>query len=107
MGESGQAGLSFAESAQPPDESPYLAMASLGFIIANATTLALGEARRAAGTGSAVMGAAQFGLAAVISPLVGLGSEDTAVPMAVAMLVSAVVGLGAVLVGTRTVTPAQ
>ncbi|WP_082518243.1 MULTISPECIES: multidrug effflux MFS transporter [unclassified Rhodococcus (in: high G+C Gram-positive bacteria)] len=85
----------------------WFAVASLGFIIANATTLALGEARRAAGTGSAVMGAAQFGLAAVISPLVGLGGEDTAVPMAVAMLVSAVVGLGAVLVGTRTVTPAQ
>ncbi|MBM7416871.1 MULTISPECIES: multidrug effflux MFS transporter [Nocardiaceae] len=79
----------------------WFAVASLGLVIANATTLALGEARRAAGTGSAVMGAAQFGLAAVISPLVGLGGEGTAVPMAVTMLVSAIIGLGGVIFGTR------
>lgn len=79
----------------------WFAVASLGLVIANATTLALGEARRAAGTGSAVMGAAQFGLAAVISPLVGLGGEGTAVPMAVTMLVSAIIGLGGVVFGTR------
>ncbi|MBY6537120.1 multidrug effflux MFS transporter [Rhodococcus sp. BP-349] len=79
----------------------WFAVASLGLVIANATTLALGEARRAAGTGSAVMGAAQFGLAAVISPLVGLGGEGTAVPMAVTMLVSAIIGLGGVVLGTR------
>ncbi|WP_442973016.1 multidrug effflux MFS transporter [Rhodococcus sp. NBC_00294] len=82
----------------------WFAVASLGLVIANATTLALGEARRAAGTGSAVMGAAQFGLAAVISPLVGLGGEGTAVPMAVTMLVSAIIGLGGVVFGTRSPT---
>nr|WP_051613572.1 multidrug effflux MFS transporter [Rhodococcus sp. UNC23MFCrub1.1] len=82
----------------------WFAVASLGLVIANATTLALGEARRAAGTGSAVMGAAQFGLAAVISPLVGLGGEGTAVPMAVTMLVSAIIGLGGVVLGTRSPT---
>jgi DHA1 family bicyclomycin/chloramphenicol resistance-like MFS transporter len=79
----------------------WFAVASLGLVIANATTLALGEARRAAGTGSAVMGAVQFGLAAVISPLVGVGGEGTAVPMAVTMLVSAIIGLGGVALGTR------
>lgn len=67
------------------------AVSSLGLVIANATTLALAEARHAAGTGSAVLGALQFGLAAVVSPLVGLGGEFTAVPMAVVMLASAVV----------------
>lgn len=42
--------------------------------------------------------ALQFGLAATVSPLVGLGGEDTAVPMAVAMAASTVVAGTAVLV---------
>lgn len=73
----------------------WCSMGSLGLVIANATTLALGQARRAAGTGSAILGALQFLLAAVISPLVGIGGEHTAVPMAIAMVVSAVVALAA------------
>lgn len=73
----------------------WCTMSSLGLIIANATTLALGQAQRAAGTGSALLGALQFLLAAAIAPLVGIGGEDTAVPMAVAMVVSGVIALGA------------
>ncbi len=73
----------------------WCTMSSLGLIIANATTLALGQAQRAAGTGSALLGALQFLLAAAIAPLVGIGGEDTAVPMAVAMVVSGVTALGA------------
>ncbi len=81
----------------------WCTMASLGLIIANATTLALGEAQRAAGTGSALLGSLQFLLAAAIAPLVGIGGEETAVPMAVAMVVSGVVALGA----TALTTPAR
>lgn len=73
----------------------WCTMTSLGLIIANATTLALGQAQRAAGTGSALLGALQFLLAAAIAPLVGIGGEETAVPMAVAMVVSGVIALGA------------
>lgn len=73
----------------------WCTMASLGLVIANATTLALGEARQAAGTGSAVLGALQFLLAAAISPLVGIGGEDTALPMAIAMVISALIALSA------------
>ncbi|MFE7422010.1 multidrug effflux MFS transporter [Rhodococcus sp. NPDC057529] len=73
----------------------WATMGSLGLVIANATTLALGEARQAAGTGSAVLGALQFLLAAAISPLVGIGGEHTAVPMALAMIISAVIGSAA------------
>lgn len=73
----------------------WCTMGSLGLVIANATTLALGEARQAAGTGSAVLGALQFLLAAAISPLVGIGGEDTALPMAIAMVVSALIALSA------------
>ncbi|WP_243793780.1 multidrug effflux MFS transporter [Saccharopolyspora gloriosae] len=66
---------------------------SLGFVFSNATTLALAETGKNAGTGSAFLGFLQFTLAAVISPLVGLGGEGTALPMAVAMLLSMVLAV--------------
>lgn len=59
---------------------------SLGFIFSNATTLALAETDKHAGTGSAFLGFLQFMLAAAVSPLVGLWGEDTAAPMAVLMI---------------------
>ncbi|OBB86006.1 multidrug effflux MFS transporter [Mycolicibacterium peregrinum] len=77
------------------------AVASLGLVAANATSLALDQVRHAAGTGSAVLGALQFGLAAVVSPIVGLGGDHTALPMAGAMLVSACIGAGALLLTRR------
>jgi DHA1 family bicyclomycin/chloramphenicol resistance-like MFS transporter len=73
----------------------WCAVTSLGLVMANATSLAVEEARRAAGTGSAVIGAFQFGLAAVVSPIVGAGGEYTAVPMAAAMLISALISAAA------------
>lgn len=72
----------------------FLTVSSLGLVFGNATTLATDEVAHAAGTGSAVMGALQFGLGAVVSPLVGLRGEHDALPMAVVMVVLA---LGAVL----------
>lgn len=73
------------------------AVASLGLVAANATSLALDKVRHAAGTGSAVLGALQFGLAAAVSPLVGLGGDHTALPMAIAMVVSAGISAAALL----------
>ncbi|TQS45784.1 multidrug effflux MFS transporter [Cryptosporangium phraense] len=67
----------------------FLCITSLGFVMGNATSLAIAEAPSAAGTASAVIGAGQFTVAAVVSPLVGLGGSGTAVPMAVVMVVSA------------------
>ncbi|GAA5064885.1 multidrug effflux MFS transporter [Nocardia callitridis] len=78
----------------------WCTVASLGLVVANATTLALGEARQAAGTASAVLGALQFLLAAAISPLVGIGGDHTALPMAIVMVVSAGFGLVAFVVAT-------
>ncbi|WP_307787743.1 Bcr/CflA family multidrug efflux MFS transporter [Mycolicibacterium sp. S2-37] len=77
-------------------------VSSIGLVVANATSLALEEAHNAAGTASAVLGALQFGLAAAVSPLVGIGGDHTAVPMAVVMVVSALVGVGALAGLTRT-----
>lgn len=66
-----------------------LTVSALGLVFGNATTLATDEVAHAAGTGSAVMGALQFGLGAAVSPLVGLRGEHDAVPMAVTMVVLA------------------
>ncbi len=78
-----------------------LALASIGLILGNATALALEQVPRAIGSASAVLGAGQFGLAAVVSPLVGLAGEDTAVPMALVMTISAAVALLAFVTLTR------
>lgn len=84
----------------------WCTVACIGLIAANATSLALEEVRFAAGTGSAVLGALQFGLAAVVSPLVGIGGDHTAVPMAITMVVCAIVA-GAALLLTRRPAHAQ
>lgn len=64
----------------------FVTVGGMGLVFGNATALALGAAPRAAGTASAVLGAAQFGLAAAVSPLVSIGGEHTAVPAAIVMV---------------------
>ncbi|MCG7595010.1 multidrug effflux MFS transporter [Mycobacterium sp. PSTR-4-N] len=71
----------------------FFSVAGMGLIFGNATALALSAAPRAAGTASALLGATQFGLAAVVSPLVGLGGEHTAVPLGIAMVCAATVAV--------------
>ncbi|WP_430335570.1 multidrug effflux MFS transporter [Rhodococcus sp. ACT016] len=77
-------------------------VASIGFIMGNATALAQGQVSEAAGTGSALMGACQFGLAAVVSPLVGIAGSDTAAPMAIAILASGLIAMTSLKVLART-----
>lgn len=64
----------------------FLAVAANGLVFGNASALAISRVPKNAGTASAVLGALQFCLGAVASPLVGLGGEDAALPMAVTML---------------------
>jgi DHA1 family bicyclomycin/chloramphenicol resistance-like MFS transporter len=64
----------------------FLVVAAQGLILPNITALALsGREPRVAGSASALLGVAQFGLGGVAAPLAGLGGSDTAVPMAAAM----------------------
>ncbi|GAA0257874.1 multidrug effflux MFS transporter [Cryptosporangium japonicum] len=84
----------------------WLTILSLGFVMGNATSLAIAQTPSAAGTGSAVIGASQFALAAVVSPLVGLGGEGTAVPMTLVMVASALISLTAFATLTRRPSPA-
>ncbi len=79
----------------------FVSVSSIGFVMGNATALAQGEVTKASGTGSALLGAGQFGLAAVVSPLVGIAGPDTAVPMAVAIPTAGAVAMLSLLVLTR------
>jgi MFS transporter, DHA1 family, multidrug resistance protein len=79
----------------------WCAVTSLGLVVANATSLALDEVRHVAGSGSAVLGALQFGLAAAVAPLVGIAGDHTAVPMAIAMVGSALIAASALIALTR------
>lgn len=79
----------------------FLAISSLGLIFGNAAALATEQVKKYAGTGSAMMGALQFTLAAIVSPLVGLAGEGSAVPMAIVMLVAGLIALAALVALTR------
>ena len=68
----------------------FTAVAGMGLIFGNTTALALSAAPRAAGTASAALGAAQFLLAALVSPLVSVGGEHTAAPLGVVMVSASV-----------------
>lgn len=63
----------------------FVFVASLGLMLPNATSLALGRHPEAAGTGSALLGFVQTVIGAVVAPLIGLGPADSAVPMAAAV----------------------
>lgn len=67
----------------------FVLTTSIGFVFGNATALAIGQVRHVAGSGSAVLGALQFTIGAVVSPLAGLGGATSLVPMAVTILVVA------------------
>lgn len=79
----------------------FVAVACQGLILGNATALALSAVPRAAGSGSAGLGALQFGLGAAVSPLVSLGGEHTALPLAIVMVTMSVLALTAYLTGGR------
>jgi DHA1 family bicyclomycin/chloramphenicol resistance-like MFS transporter len=61
----------------------FVIVASLGFILPNATTLALASYPRAAGSASALLGLGQYVVGAAAAPLVGVLGSGTALPMAV------------------------
>ena len=67
-------------------------MSSWGFVQGNVVAIALAEHAPVAGSASALLGVAQYATGALIAPLAGLGSTDTALPLA---LVSISVGLAA------------
>ncbi|WP_374455383.1 multidrug effflux MFS transporter [Nocardioides sp.] len=73
----------------------FVAVLSNGGIMGNAAALAMAEVRPVAGAGSAVLGFSQFALGAAVSPLVGLGGEDSALVPALVMATASVLGFTA------------
>jgi MFS transporter, DHA1 family, multidrug resistance protein len=65
----------------------FVMVASVGFILPNATALALARYARQAGSASAVVGVAQFAIGAAAAPLVGVAGPRTDLPMAVVICV--------------------
>jgi MFS transporter, DHA1 family, multidrug resistance protein len=58
----------------------WFVLGAVGFVMPNAPALALSRHGEAAGTAAALLGAAQFGLGAIIAPVVGaLGNDNVAV----------------------------
>lgn len=75
----------------------WLMVTSMGFVFGNATGLAQSQVPQYAGAGSAVIGAAQFGLAALVAPIVGVAGPNSAVPLAVSLPIWALLGMASVL----------
>ena len=63
----------------------FFAVASNGGIMGNSAALAMSMVRPVAGAGSAVLGFSTFAVGALVSPLVGLGGEDSALVPALVM----------------------
>ena len=61
-------------------------VASVGLALPNTPALALTRHGEAAGTAAAMLGAVQFGVGAVVAPLVGLFGSTSPVPMAAVMV---------------------
>ncbi|MGV0849527.1 multidrug effflux MFS transporter [Mycolicibacterium phlei] len=70
----------------------WIVLAAMGLVMPNAPAIALTRHQEASGTAAALLGAAQFGMGAVIAPLVGaLGNDELA--LALVMMVGMVVAL--------------
>jgi DHA1 family bicyclomycin/chloramphenicol resistance-like MFS transporter len=79
----------------------FLVVTSRGLVGANATVLGI-ERAPAAGSASAVLGACLFAGGILVSPLLALGGEGSALPMAVVVTGGALAALLATLTLTRT-----
>ncbi|WP_445262913.1 multidrug effflux MFS transporter [Pseudokineococcus sp. 1T1Z-3] len=73
----------------------WLTLGAIGFVLPNSPALALTRHGRAAGTAAAVLGCTQFGIGALVAPLVGVagGALGAAVGMAVVMVGAAAVAV--------------
>ncbi|MFF3237564.1 multidrug effflux MFS transporter [Micromonospora sp. NPDC002931] len=79
----------------------FVFVGSLGMVTPNGTALALDRHAAHAGTAAALLGAIQSVVGAAAAPLVGLGGEGSAVPMAVVIAGAAAASLAVVLTLAR------
>ncbi|MCX4471207.1 multidrug effflux MFS transporter [Micromonospora sp. NBC_01655] len=79
----------------------FVFVGTIGMVMPNSTALALDRHASHAGTAAALLGALQSVIGALAAPLVGLGGEGSAVPMAAVLAGAAVLSLAAVLTLAR------
>ncbi|BAU97101.1 major facilitator superfamily permease [Corynebacterium suranareeae] len=82
----------------------FLLVSHIPMVMANATALGTEVVRSRAGSGSAILGFVQFAMGALVSSLVGLGS-DKAVSMAFSMTVCAILACGCAYLAGRKGVP--
>jgi DHA1 family bicyclomycin/chloramphenicol resistance-like MFS transporter len=61
----------------------FVIVTSIGLVLPNAAALALAEHPRTAGSASALLGVAQFGIGAIAAPLAGIAGSHSALPLAI------------------------
>jgi DHA1 family bicyclomycin/chloramphenicol resistance-like MFS transporter len=76
----------------------FVLLASNGIVLPNGTASAMGGVQPALGAASALLGLAQFGLGALVAPLVGVAGSHDALPMAVVIAVAGTAALAVDLV---------
>jgi DHA1 family bicyclomycin/chloramphenicol resistance-like MFS transporter len=81
--------------------SLFIIVAGQGLVLPNGMAAAMGSQPDALGSASGLIGLGQFGIGAVIAPLVGLGGAYDAVPMGIVMIVSASLALAVNLIVVR------
>ena len=79
----------------------FVIVSSIGFVVPNATALALSRHPEAAGTGSALLGVIQSGIAAFGAPLVGLAGTASALPMGSVIAVAACGAIATYVITSR------
>ena len=79
----------------------FLLITAIGFTLSNAGALAMVSVPHGTGTAAALLGATQFGFGALVSPLVGLGGEDSATMMVAVISGCALLGLAMIPVTRR------
>jgi DHA1 family bicyclomycin/chloramphenicol resistance-like MFS transporter len=79
----------------------FVLLASNGIVLPNGTAAAMGSGQPALGAASALLGLGQFGLGAVVAPLVGVAGSHDALPMAIVIAVAGTAAIGALLGAER------
>ncbi len=79
----------------------FLFLSTQGFVFPNTSALSLAPFEKSAGTASALMGALQLGIGAMITALVSMLSDKTPLPMTGIMFLCAIVSLSMLYWGNR------
>lgn len=82
----------------------FLFLSTQGFAFPNTSALSLAPFGKSAGTASALMGALQLGIGALITALVSTLSNETPIPMTGIMFLCAAVSLTILLIGRKRIT---